>query len=392
VSGPVIILLKWLALPAWAAAAYWLLAFWAAVRWPRRPAPLAGGPPCGVSVLKPVHGRDPRFYQAIASHARQDYPEFEILFGVSDPEDPALGDIHRLQREFPALPIAVHVVSTNAPNAKAGVLAELARHARHTLLLVNDSDIRVDPGYLRAVAAPLADPSIGLVTCLYRAHAESWPARAEALGIATEFAPSVLVARLLGVAEFALGSTMVFRAADLRAIGGFDAIAGYLADDYQLGSHIRQLGRHIQFSPVVVETDLGAGGWRQTWLHQLRWSRTIRVSRPSGYYGYVVTHATIWALLAFAAGAWQAGAAALGVRLLAGIVVGAGILRDLRVRSDFWMMPLRDLFGFAVWLGGLFGDEVDWRGQRLKLRRDGRITAAESLRGDGRDQADPERQ
>ena len=124
---------------------------------------------------------------------------------------------------------------------------------------------------------------------------------------------------------------------------------------------------------MVVETDLGAGNWRSTWLHQLRWSRTIRVSRPSGYYGYAVTHATVWALVAFAAGQWWAGALALAARLLAGLVVGAGILHDRQVLTRWWMIPLRDLFGLAVWLGGLFGDEVHWRGQRLKLRPDGKI-------------------
>ena len=365
--------MKWLAaLPACAAAAYYLLALMAAARW-RRPRGQPEGAPRGISILKPVHGRDPRFYEALASHARQQYPQFEILFGVSDPRDPALDDIRRLQRDFPAVAIAVHVLATDAPNAKAGVLAGLAARARYPLLLVNDSDIRVEPDYLRTVSAPLDDPSIGMVTCLYRAHAESWAARAEALGIATEFAPSVLVARLLGVAEFALGSTMMFRAQDLRAIGGFEAIAGYLADDYQLGRHITQLGRRIEFSDVVVETDLGAGSWSHTWRHQLRWSRTIRVSRPSGYYGYVVTHATLWALVAFAFGAWPAAAAALCVRMLAGVVVGAGILRDRNVWRDGWMIPLRDLFGFAIWLAGLFGDEVEWRGLRLKLRPDGRI-------------------
>src|SRR5262249_39292648 len=162
-----------------------------------------------------IRGRDPKFYEAIRSHAMQDYPEFEILFGMTDPDDPATEDIARLQEEFPGVPIAAYVVQTKAPNAKVGVLNELAKYAKHPLLLVNDSDIVVEPGYLRAVAAPLADPKIGLVTCLYRAEGESWPSRAEALGIATEFAPSVLVARLLGVAEFALGSTMVFRAAAL---------------------------------------------------------------------------------------------------------------------------------------------------------------------------------
>jgi ceramide glucosyltransferase len=238
---------------------------------------------------------------------------------------------------------------------------------------VNDSDIVVEPGYLRAVVAPLEDPGVGVVTCLYRAGAESWASRFEALGIATEFAPSVLVARLLGVAEFALGSTMVFRAEALRRIGGFAAIANYLADDYQLGRHIAQLGYRIEFAPVVVETDLGGGTWAQTWRHQLRWSRTIRVSRSSGYYGYVVTHATLWGLVALVAHQWQAGVAALGVRIVAGVWVGAGILGDRKVRRDFWLIPLRDLFGFAVWAAGLFGDTVQWRDRQLKLRSDGRI-------------------
>jgi ceramide glucosyltransferase len=303
----------------------------------------------------------------------QQYPEFEILFGVSDPMDPALEDIHRLKREFPQRRIEIVVAPTDAPNAKVGVLAELAKCARYPLLLVNDSDIVVSPGYLLAVTAPLGNPEIGLVTCLYRARAESWASRSEALGIATEFAPGVLVARLLGVAEFALGSTMVFRAEALQRVGGFEAIADYLADDYQLGRRICSLGYRIEFAPVVVETDLGAGSWAQTWRHQLRWSRTIRVSRPSGYFGYAVTHATPWALLAIAGGQWWAVWPALGARMLAGILVGAVILKDRNVLRDFWLMPLRDLFGFAVWVGGLFGNTVQWRDRKLRLRPDGRI-------------------
>jgi ceramide glucosyltransferase len=365
----------WLAaVPALAAAAYYLLVLIAAAKWGRRfrlPTQAPNLPP--ISILKPIRGRDPEFYAAIRSHALQDYPEFEILFGFSDPHDPALADVARLQSEFPNLPIAAHIVSTKAPNTKVGVLVELARHARHPVLLVNDSDILVEPGYLRAVAAPLADPAVGVVTCLYRGAANSLPARAEALGIATEFAPSVLVARLLGVAEFALGSTMVFRADDLRASGGFEAIADYVADDYQLGARITSLGRRVEFSHVVVETDLGGESWLETWRHQLRWSRTIRVSRPSGYYGYVVTHATLWSLLAFAFGQWWAGAAALAVRMAAGIAVASGILRYRPIARDWWMIPLRDLFGFAVWLAGLSGSGVYWRGRRLTLHPDGRL-------------------
>jgi ceramide glucosyltransferase len=372
----------WLAaVPAVASAAYYFLVIVAAAKW-RLPGPdpqnqrvprPAPGPRLPLSILKPIYGRDPQFYEAIFSHAVQEYPEFEILFGVGDPMDPALDDIRRLQHEFPRRRIEIVVAPTDAPNAKAGVLAELARRARYPLLLVNDSDIVVDPGYFMAVAAPLDNPGIGLVTCLYRARAQSWASRSEALGIATEFAPGVLVARLLGVSEFALGSTMVFRAETLRRIGGFQAIANYLADDYQLGLRISQLGLRIEFAPVVVETDLGAGSWAQTWRRQLRWSRTIRVSRPSGYCGYVVTHATLWALVAMAGGQWWAVWLAMGVRMLAGVVVGAVILQDRNVLRDSWLMPLRDLFGFAVWVAGLFGHSVQWRDRKLRLRPDGRI-------------------
>jgi ceramide glucosyltransferase len=363
----------WLAIPALAAAAYYLLALVAAFTRTAATPSASTAPTPPISILKPIHGRDPHLYEALRSHAMQDYPEFEILFGFGDPDDPAIEDIRRLQSVYPAVPISLHLIRTAAPNAKAGVLAGLARHARHPVLLVNDSDIQVPPNYLRDVAAPLSDPTTGLVTCLYRAAADSWPSRAEALGIATEFAPSVLVARLLGVAEFALGSTMAFRAATLQQIGGFETISAYLADDYQLGLHISRLGYRIRFAPPVVETSLGDATWAQVWRHQLRWSRTIRVSRPSGYYGYVVTHATLWALVALAAGAWWAAALAFFLRMAAGMWIGAATLQDRNTLRYFWMIPLRDLFGFAVWLGGLFGDTVVWRGLSLRLRPDGRI-------------------
>jgi ceramide glucosyltransferase len=363
-----------LALPAILAAAYYLLVMVAALRW-SRPAGLPGqaAQPGPISILKPIHGRDPRFYEAIFSHAAQDYPEFEILFGAGNPHDPALPDIERLKREFPGRRIEIVIAPTDVPNAKVGVLAELASRARYPVLLVNDSDIVVEPGYLRRVAAPLEDPRVGLVTCLYRGAADSWAARCEALGIATEFAPSVLVARLLGVAEFALGSTMVFRAETLRRIGGFPTLANYLADDYQLGRHIAALGYSIEVAPEVVQTDLGAESWAETWRRQVRWARTIRVSRPSGYYGYVVTHATLWALMAFAGRWWRVGIAALAIRMAAGIWVGRTILKDRQVPRNCWLIPLRDLFGFAVWVAGLFGSTVQWRDRKLQLRPDGRI-------------------
>jgi len=362
----------WFALPALISAIYWLLVIVAVVRW-RMTEPRAHHAAPAISILKPVHGRDPHFYEAIRSHAQLDYPEYEILFGISRADDPAAGDIRRLIAEFPGCDIRLIVTSTRMPNAKVGVLADLAAQARYELLLINDSDIKVDPGYLRQVAATLDEPRAGLVTCLYRATSENRAGQWEALGVATEFVPSVLVARMLGSVEFALGSTMLLRAADLSRIGGFRAIGDYLADDYQLGRRIRDLGLRVVFAPVVVETQLGGATWRDVWRHQLRWSRSIRVSRPGGYFGYLITHATFWSLLAMATGQWTAGLAVLALRLAGGICAGSIVLHDHSVlRRAFWI-PFRDLWGFAIWICGLAGHTVEWRGTRMRLSSKGII-------------------
>jgi len=360
------------AAPAIAAGAYYLIALVAGIARLRLREPAAGLTP-QVSILKPVRGRDPRFYEAIRSHATLDYPGYEILFGVRDPADPAVSDIRRLQAEFPRRDIQLVLTSRDAPNGKVAVLTELARLARHPILLVNDSDIVIEPDYLRRVVAPLGDPQIGVVTCLYRACAESWPGRWEAIGIATEFAPSVLVAPLVGVDGFALGSTMVFRAAQLEAIGGFAALESYLADDYQLGTRVARLGYRVVLSTVVVATNLSGASWGEVWRHQLRWSRTIRVSRRAGYYGYLATQAAFWSVVAAAAGHWGIALAVIGARVATGLVVGRGVLGDPQVSRFWYLMPLRDLWGFAVWVAGLFGDTVDWRGQKLRLSADGKI-------------------
>src|SRR6185436_16531895 len=242
--------------------------------------------------------------------------------------DPAIAEIRRLEAEFPNRGIRLLLTTREEPNGKVAILAELAQQARYPLLLVNDSDIRVESDYLRRVVAPLEDPQTGVVTCLYRARAESWPGRWEAIGIATEFAPSVLVAPLVGVAGIALGSTMVFRAVELEKIGGFPALASYLADDYQLGAHIARLGYRVVLSKVAVETNLSGASWGEVWRHQLRWSRTIRVSRTAGYYGYIATQAAFWSLVAILAGQWPVAAGVMAVRIATGLVVGWGVLGD----------------------------------------------------------------
>ncbi len=359
------------AILASAGAVYYLLVLIAALTWRRRVPPAAHLPP--LSILKPVHGRDPRFYEAIRSHAVQDYPEFELVFAVHHDADPALEDIRRLEREFPRLSIRTLVSPRQAPNGKVALLADLAAAARYPVLVVNDSDIRVPPGYLRTLAACLADARTGLVTCLYRAASASAAARWEAIGIATEFIPGVMMARLLGLAQFGLGATLALRADVLEKIGGFQPLEDFLADDYQLGRRVALAGHRVAFAPMVVETDLGAETWSGVWRHQLRWSRTIRVSSPRGYMGYALTHATAWSLLAAATGAWELGTAVLALRIVAGVAAGAGVLGDRALLWQWPLIPLRDLCGFAVWLAGLTGDTVEWRGRRLRVSRDGRI-------------------
>lgn len=338
----------------------------------------------GISILKPVHGAEPGFYEAIRSHAVQDYPQFEILFGISDARDSARADIERLIREFPSVSIRLvvcsQVCSEDAPNRKVGILMDLVKEARYPLLIVNDSDIRVPRGYLLDVTAPLADSRVGLVTCLYRAEAGDWPSRWEALAIATEFAPSTLVAPFFGVSEFGLGSTLAFRKTDLDRIGGFAAIADYLADDYQLGRKLHSLGLQNVISDVVVSTRLSAGSWRAAWRHQLRWARTIRLSRGAGYAGLPVTFATLWALVAALCGLWWLALPLLALRFAMAIACGWFVLRSPDVCRYFYLIPLRDLAAVAVWAAGLFGNTVDWRGRRLRLDTEGKIVAAEEPR------------
>ncbi len=344
------------------AAAYQILAILACVFRGRVKAAKGVGP---VSVLKPVRGVDAGFREAIRSHTVLQ-GDYEFLCGVSRPNDPGLPVLREFYR------VRVVDSDTHAANAKVGVLIDLAAEAKHPILVVNDADIRVEPDYLARVTAPLADPRVGLVTCLYRPVGDTFAARFEGLGVATDFAPSALVARLVGVDEFAMGSTLAFRRVDLDRIGGFVAVADYLADDYQLGHRIHALGLKCVLSDVVVETHLG-GGWRHVWAHQVRWARTIRVSRFGGYLGLPVTNATLWAVVCAVSGRFDLAGALLGLRMVMAYAAGWRVLRSWDVLYLWWLVPVRDLFGFAVWMAGLFGNSVMWRGQRLVLDREGRI-------------------
>jgi ceramide glucosyltransferase len=352
---------------ALAACAYQALAVIAAARFRVKAVsePRPAGSGLSASVLKPVHGPDDGLAPAIESHSKLQ-GDYELLCGVRSLENPAAALIGRFP---PARVIECH---TRALNGKVGTLIDLAREARHDVLIVNDADIRVDSDYIARVTARLRDPEVGLVTCLYRAEGSGLAARFEALGVATDFAPSVLVGWLLGMQEFAGGSTLAFRRADLKRIGGFEAIADYLADDYQLGRRLRALGLKCVLSEAIVSTHLG-GGWREVWAHQVRWARTIRVSNPAGYPTLPITFATLWAVVAAIAGNWIAAAAILAMRTMMAFAAGGVVMGSRDALRLWYLIPMRDLFAAAVWAAGLFGRTVVWRGERLRIDREGRI-------------------
>lgn len=330
----------------------------------RRKAPSSTAP---VAVLRPVRGLDPALDGALRSLTEQTHPNFEILCGVSDSQDPAIPVI----RKHPAIRIVGSITKT--ANAKVGVLIDLVREARHPILVIGDADIRVLPDYLARVTAPLAIPEIGLVTCLYRAHADSFPARFEALGISTDFAPSALVAPMVGVNDFAFGSTIAVRRADLERAGALQEAREYIADDYQIGRRIHSLGLKCVMSEVIVDTHLGGMTWRDVWTHQLRWARTIRLSKPFGYAGLPVTFATLWSAAALLSGHFAAALLVIVARMITALFAGLAVMRDPNVARFWWLIPLRDLFACAVWTAGWLGRTVEWRGTRLQLDRKGRI-------------------
>ncbi|MCU1295394.1 MAG: hypothetical protein JWP08_4244 [Bryobacterales bacterium] len=356
------------------ALAYQLLACFAGLRhFLRRDQPPQSGFQPPVSILKPIRGLDPNTYSAFVSQAVQRYPEFEILFGVNDHADPAIDEIRRLQAAFPDVPIALIRSTTPAANAKVGVLIDLARHARHPIWVVNDSDIQVTPDYLSAVVTPLEDSAVGVVTCPYRASAHSAATAWEALGIATDFMPSALVAQLLGVREFGFGSTLAFRASDLAAAGGFEALADYIADDYQLARRITEGGKRALLSAYTVETALGEGTWPGVWAHQLRWARTIRVSKGAGHLGLPITHSGLWAVIALACGAMYPAAALILCRIGSALISARLVLASPLATKLSCLAPVWDLYAFAVWLASYAGRQVRWRNRVLTIDRQGKI-------------------
>jgi ceramide glucosyltransferase len=353
----------------------------------RRASSPAFAPP--VSLLKSLKGLDPGMLDCFRSHCRQDYAgEFELLFGLRSLSDPAAQAVLDLQREFPQIPIRlIECPLTLGSNGKVSTLAQLATHARHPYLLVNDSDITVSPHYLTRVMSrfapnPAARRPMGLVTALYRGRAhDTLPSTLEALGISTDFHAGVLVARWLeGGLRFGLGSTLAVSREALTAVGGFQAFANFLADDYELGAHIYASGYSVAIAPEVVETSVPAYSWRGFFSHQIRWYRTVRDLRAGGYTGLLFTYGFPWAVLNVLASGlsplslWLL-ALCFFLRLAMAMAVAAQVLADHQALPRLWLLPLRDLVAMGLWIAGLSGNQILWRGERFTLHK-GKLTPA----------------
>ncbi len=362
--------------------AYSAVALWSARSFYRsilaRPSP-GFAPP--VSILKPLKGAEPGLYEALAGYCRQQYAgPVEILFGVSDPEDPAAVEVARLQADFPAASLRLlHCPRVLGANGKVSNLAQMLPHATYDHILISDSDIAVSPVYLSRILADFRRPGqqpVGMVTAPYRGSgARTLPSRLESLAIATDFFPGVLTARLLerGL-RFGLGSTLAVTREALTASGGLLPLVDRLADDYQLGARIAAAGYRVILSGEVVATAIPRYTFSAFWAHQLRWARTVRDSRRAGYLGLALTYALPWALLNIVANGadrpslFLAGVV-LFVRLTVALLVGVGLLGDSSVFRDLWLLPVRDGLGFALWVWSFAENTVVWRGLRFRLNR-----------------------
>ena len=346
-----------------------------------RRAPLPAFAP-GVSILKSLKGLDPAMLDAFRSHCRQTYAgQYELLFGVSSLDDPAVAAVHQLQQEFPEQSIQlIECPLTLGSNGKVSTLVQLAEHAQYSYLLINDSDITVSTRYLERVMAPFAPSAApqetGMVTALYRGRAHATlPSHLESLGIATDFQAGVLLSRMLeGGLHYGLGSTLAVSRAALDKIGGLVTLVDHLADDYELGARIDKAGFRVILSPEVVETAIPAYKWRGFIDHQLRWARTVRDARPWGYAGLIFTHGFAWAVLNVVASGlspvsvWLL-ALSFFLRLSVAMTVGAQVLGDHQVLPCLWLLPFRDLAALVLWAFGFAGDTIVWRGQRFQLKQ-----------------------
>jgi ceramide glucosyltransferase len=343
-----------------------------------QPPPTVSGSQPAVSILKPLCGHDEGLEDNLRSCFEQVYPEFEIIMAVHTAEDSATPVAEKVIREYAGRVNARLVVTgeSTIPNAKSYSLNRLVREARYNILVMSDSDIWVEPDLLSRVARELQNPKAGLITCPYLAVAgKSIWSRLEAIGMNTELLGGVLVARMLEGMRFALGCTVAIRRNVLDAMGGFSYLQEFLAEDFVIGQRTAELGHEVILSSSIIQHRIGSQGMMKNLSHRLRWARSTRRSRPAGYWGQIFTYPLTLALLLWGVWppAWPAVLVTLLVRFAAAVATATYILKEPIIRTQWWLLPLQDVLGFLVWLGGFLGDTIVWRDRKCTVLRDGRL-------------------
>ena len=345
-------------------------------------------PPPGISILKPVYGLERGLKERLRSACCQDYPDFQVVIAVQNADDPALPLVREVEAEFGPDTVTVVVHDTVlGPNGKVNNLAGALPAARHDLILISDTDIELRPDYLDTVAAPFADPQVGVVTHLFRnVGARRLYERLELLTINADFIPGVIFAEVTGAAGFCLGPSIAIRRETLAAIGGLEGLSHYLAEDFEIGRRVAESGRRVVLSPHVIEAAIELENWADWWTHQVYWDQNTRAANPTGFYGLILTKAIPFAtLFCLLRGFDVAGlfvlAAAIGVRLASAAIIARSGLSDRETVSNLGLLPLRDLAGLAVWCAALGQRSVTWRGQEFVLQADGKMVPAKTRPG-----------
>lgn len=359
-----------------------ILALYSVFRFLSRPKqPIGFTPP--VTLFKPVHGLEPQLEHNLESFFRQEYPDFELIFGARQPTDKALAIVADLQKKYPNVPVKIALSGEpDRPNAKVCSLTKMVPLATADYWIISDSDVEVSPSYIREVIGPFADPNVGMVTCLYRGVPTGglW-SRLEALGMSVEMTAGVVVANILEGMKFALGPTMAGRRDAIERTGGMAALLDYCSDDYILGNSIAHLGYQVLISDYVVDHIVLNRTLRDSVLHQVRWMKSTRFSRPKGHLGTALTFAMPFGVLSLIGGLLMhnpaAGLAVFGFaylnRIVLSIAAGWGVVRDRRSLLFCWLYPLRDLMGFCFWLASYGSTTVVWRGELYRLSYGGKM-------------------
>lgn len=341
-----------------------------------------------ITILKPVKGAEPGMYENLESFVRQDYPQFQILFCLQNPQDAGLEIVEELRRRYPQIDMEI-VVSKNriGYNPKINNLSNAYPFAKHQMLMISDSDVRVEKDFLRRVIQPMNDAQVGLVTCLYRSDGgSSVGATFEALSINAQFLPKALVAGILLGMRFAMGAVMLVRRSAFEASGGFGNLSQHLADDYVLGSSIAAAGYRVLLSDEIVDSTPGFLSIFEAFSHLVRWARTIRVCQPAGYLGllmlqglpFITLYMVVYGMNATMGTLWLSLAAA---RIAATAWMHSRYLGTRRLLAQLPWIPLSDLLQFGVWLVGFRPGTVLWRGERYGIGESGRLYPRKSVSG-----------